>query len=213
RPCGHWPPETSKNFAGSGPSCARFSASPPWSRDPSRCSAAKLLRASVPALILNSMTLPHLPPATTRRDFLFRAGGGLGGIALAHLLARDAIAEARQTTRQNPLAAKKPHFEPKAKRIIFMFMVGGPSPLDLFDPKPELAKWAGKPLPKSHGTFVSQFTKGDTPLLPSTRKFSKHGQSGLPVSDLMPNLATCVNDICFLRSCWCNSAVHAPAMY
>jgi hypothetical protein len=94
-----------------------------------------------------------------------------------------------------------------------MFMVGGPSPLDLFDPKPELAKWAGKPLPKDHGTFISQFTKGDSGLLPSTRKFQKHGQSGLEMSDLLPNLATCVDDICFLRSCFCNSAVHAPAMY
>src|SRR5262249_44893501 len=96
---------------------------------------------------------------------------------------------------------------------IFMFMVGGPSPIDLFDPKPELIKRQGQPLPKDRGMFVSQFTKGDTPLLASTRKFAKHGQSGLEVSDLMPNLATCVDDICFLRSCWCNSTVHAAAMY
>src|SRR5215203_6699448 len=97
------------------------------------------------------MTTPHLPPATDRRDFLFRAGGGLGGIALSYLLTRDVRAgESTPVPRAgiNPLAAKKPHFPAKAKSVIFMFMVGGPSPLDLFDPKPELATWAGKPLPK-----------------------------------------------------------------
>ena len=92
-------------------------------------------------------------------------------------------------------------------------MVGGPSAVDLFDPKPELQKRHGQPLPKSFGMPVSQFTKGDTPLLASTRKFKKHGRSGLDVSDLMPHLATCVDDIAFVRSCWCTSIVHAPAMY
>ena len=80
------------------------------------------------------MTTPHLPTATTRRDFLFRAGGGLGALALTHLWAR----EAQAAKPVNPLAAKEPHHEAKAKSIIFMFMVGGPSPIDLFDPKPEL---------------------------------------------------------------------------
>jgi hypothetical protein len=94
-----------------------------------------------------------------------------------------------------------------------MFMVGGPSQIDLFDPKPELNRLNGQPLPPSFGKPVSQFTKGDTPILGSTRKFQKHGKSGLEVSDLMPNLAQCVDDICFLRSCWCSSTVHAPAMY
>ena len=92
-------------------------------------------------------------------------------------------------------------------------MVGGPSQMDLFDPKPELNRLNGQPLPPSFGKPVSQFTKGDTPILGSTRKFQKHGNSGLEVSDLMPNLAECVDDICFLRSCWCTSTVHAPAMY
>lgn len=151
----------------------------------------------------------HWPRAASRRDFLFRAGGGFGAIALTWLSARGETANRSA----NPLVAKPPHFAPRAKSVIFMFMVGGPSPIDLFDPKPELRKRAGQPLPKGYGTFISQFTKGDTPLLPSTRKFRKHGQSGLDVSDLMPNLAECVDDICFLRSCWCNSAIHAPAMY
>lgn len=85
--------------------------------------------------------------------------------------------------------------------------------MDLFDPKPELNRLNGQPLPPSFGKPVSQFTKGDTPILGSTRKFKKHGNSGLEVSDLLPNLAECVDDICFLRSCWCSSTVHAPAMY
>src|SRR5438874_5234342 len=156
------------------------------------------------------MVLPHLPRASSRREFLFHAGGGLGGLALSWLLAREASATPQAA---NPLAAKPPHFDAKAKSVIFMFMVGGPSPIDLFDPKPELLKRQGQPLPKSHGTFVSQFTKGDTPLLASTRKFKKHGQSGLDMSDLMPHLATCVDDITYLKSCWCTSTIHAPAMY
>ena len=156
----------------------------------------------------------HSPrPAVDRRDFLFRAGGGLGGIALNWLVARDARADGKLPPIKNPLAARPPHFEAKAKRVIFLFMVGGPSQMDLFDPKPALEKWAGKPLPETTGRPKSQFTSGSELLLPSTRKFKKHGRSGIEISDLLPHLATCVDDICFLRSCWCTSTVHAPAMY
>lgn len=155
----------------------------------------------------------HIPFANSRRDFLFRAGGGLGGIALNYLLAQEARADAKLPPGKNPLAERKPHFEPKAKRVIFMFMVGGPSQIDLFDPKPGLEKWAGKPLPETTGRPKSQFTSGGEVILPSTRKFAKHGKSGTEMSDLMPNLATCVDDICFLRSCWCSSTIHAPAIY
>ncbi len=142
---------------------------------------------------------------TSRRDFLLRASSGLGGIALQALLATESQA--------NPLAQKKPHFEAKAKRVIFLFMVGGPSQLDLFDPKPELEKWAGKPLPENTGRPKSQFTSGGEVILPSTRKWAKHGASGLEISDLMPHLAKRADDICFLRSCWCTNTIHAPAMY
>ncbi|MGL4553187.1 MAG: DUF1501 domain-containing protein, partial [Gemmataceae bacterium] len=92
----------------------------------------------------------------SRRHFL---SSGAGALALQWLLARDANA-----------ATSKPHHAPTAKRVIFLFMVGGPSHLDLFDPKPALAKWHGKPLPESFGTPVSQFTSGKTPLLRSNRK-------------------------------------------
>jgi hypothetical protein len=152
----------------------------------------------------------HWPLALSRRDFLLRSGGGCGALALSWLLAQDGVAS---VPRVNPLAARPPHKDARAKAVIFLFMIGGPSHIDLFDPKPALAKHHGKPLPPSFGKPVSQFTKGDTPILASTRKFKKHGQSGLDVSDLMPHLATCVDDIAFLRSCWCNSTIHAPAMY
>src|SRR5713101_5770209 len=144
----------------------------------------------------------HSSRAQSRRDFLYRAGGGLGGIALSWLMARDGVASPpganASGSPSNPLAARPPHFEAKAKSIIFLFMVGGPSPVDLFDPKPELTKQHGKPLPESFGKPISQFTKGDTPLLASTRTFKKHGKSGIEVSDLLPKLATCVDDIAFL---------------
>ncbi|HEV8059615.1 MAG TPA: DUF1501 domain-containing protein [Gemmataceae bacterium] len=156
----------------------------------------------------------HFPRAHSRREFLFQAGGGLGGIALTYLLARDGrAADKLAPSSANPLAVRKPHFPGTAKSVIFMFMVGGPSQMDLFDPKPALEKWQGKPLPASFGKPVSQFTNGETPLLASTRKFPKRGKSGMIISDLMPNLASCADDICFLRSCWCTSTVHAPAMY
>src|SRR5438270_10534782 len=108
--------------------------------------------------------LPH-PPArrpATRRQFLLEAGGGCGALALSWLLARDGFA-ADKGASANPLRARPPHFDGKAKSVIFLFMVGGPSHIDLFDPKPELLKQQGKPLPESFGRPVSQFTKGDTP--------------------------------------------------
>lgn len=149
-----------------------------------------------------------------RRDFLTHPMGPCGSLALSLLLSQEGFAASIGTDNLlNPLAPRLSHFPSKAKSVIFMFMVGGPSQMDLFDPKPELNRLNGQPLPPSFGKPVSQFTKGDTPILGSTRKFQKHGNSGLEVSDLMPNLAQCVDDICFLRSCWCTSTVHAPAMY
>jgi len=139
--------------------------------------------------------------------------GPCGSLALSWLLSQEGFAASIEANNLNPLAPRLSHFPSKAKSVIFMFMVGGPSQIDLFDPKPELNRLNGQPLPPSFGKPVSQFTKGDTPILGSTRKFQKHGKSGLEVSDLMPNLAEYVDDICFLRSCWCSSTVHAPAMY
>src|SRR6202162_6757078 len=109
------------------------------------------------------MSPDHIRRALTRRDVLVRAAHGFGSVGLASLLDRPASAANRVT----PLAAKPPHFPGKAKSVIFLFMVGGPSQVDTFDPKPALEKYNGQPLPPSYGKIVSQFTKGDTPLLRS----------------------------------------------
>src|SRR5438270_11568352 len=97
---------------------------------------------------MSDHSVPHLRLAQSRRDFLFQAGGGFGGLALSWLLARDGCAAAgpaRVTASTNPLAARQPHFRPRANSVIFMYMVGGPSPIDLFDPKPALHTPPGEP--------------------------------------------------------------------
>jgi hypothetical protein len=151
----------------------------------------------------------HVRPAVTRRDVLVRAAHGFGSIALASLMPPPASA----AQRVNALAAKPPHLKPRAKSVIFLFMVGAPSHIDTFDPKPALEKYDGQLLPASYGTVVSEFTKGDTPLLKSPWKFQQYGQSGRQVSTLFPHLAQRVDDLCFVRSFYTESTVHAPAMY
>jgi len=151
----------------------------------------------------------HIRPAVTRRDVLRGAAHGFGALALQHLLIKDGYGKARV----NPLAAKPPHFPAKAKSVIFLFMVGAPSHIDTFDPKPALKKYEGQKLPQSYGTIVSQFTKGEDPLLASPWEFKQHGQCGMPVSSLFPNIAECVDDIAFVRNFYTESIVHAPAMY
>ncbi len=157
----------------------------------------------------------HFPVATTRRDFLSRAGNGFGALALSHLLARDAKGYDADKSPKivNPLAPKPPHFAPKAKAVIFLFMVGGPSQMETFDPKPALDKLHGQQMPQSFGEVKSQFVKPGTPLMGSAWKFKKYGESGIEVSDLLPHTATCVDDIAVIRSCYTESFVHAPAMY
>lgn len=145
----------------------------------------------------------------SRRNVLRAAAHGFGAVALEHLVHTQLGA----APRVNPLAAKPAHLPAKAKSVIFLFMTGGPSQIDTFDPKPALEKLQGQPLPASYGKVVSQFTSGDTPLLASPWKFQQHGQCGMPVSTLYPQLAKCVDDICFVRSFYTESVVHAPAMY
>jgi hypothetical protein len=155
------------------------------------------------------MTLPtYLDHAFgTRRDVLRASANGFGAIALQWLLAR----EARAAAPSNPLAPKPQNFPATAKSVIFLYMIGGPSQIDLFDPKPELKKFDGQPLPASYGTVISQFTKGDTPLMSSPWEFRRRGECRAWVSSLLPNLAEHVDDICFVRSFYTESVVHAPA--
>jgi hypothetical protein len=144
-----------------------------------------------------------------RRRFLSEVGGGIGMLGLGHLLAREGrSADAKSS---NPLAPRKPHFPGKAKNVIFMFMEGAPSQMDLFDPKPGLAKWSGKPLPDS---LTSQlrlaFIKKDANVLASPRVFKPYGQSGIEFSDFIPNIASCADDICLVRSMYTEAFNHHP---
>ena len=154
---------------------------------------------------------------TSRRDFLRRAGGGFGMLALASLLERDGLLAAlspQPTTRgTNPLAPLPPHFAPRARSVIFLFMSGGPSHVDLFDPKPELIRLAGQPIPESFGTFKTRRNVAKNKLLPPLRPFRPHGQSGIEVSDLFPHLAGCVDDLCILRGCYGDSVTHPESVY
>ncbi|MEO6811945.1 MAG: DUF1501 domain-containing protein [Isosphaeraceae bacterium] len=146
----------------------------------------------------------------SRREFLKTLGGGFGLLGLTHLLQAD---EARAGVPGNPLAPRPSHFPAKAKRCIFLFMVGGPSHVDMFDPKPELNALDGKPLPESFGKIHSQFLEGDPICLGSHRKWGTYGQAGIDMSDLVPHMHAHADDIAVIRSCWVESVIHAPAHY
>src|SRR5687767_9146500 len=132
---------------------------------------------------------------TSRRQFLRHAGGGFGMLALASLLHHDGLLAATPRTfgsvRANPFAPKAPHFAGKAQRVIFLFMSGGPSHVDLFDPKPELVRLAGQPIPESFGTFKTRRAVAKNKLLAPLRPFKAYGESGIEVSDFLPNIASC----------------------
>ncbi|MDB5335339.1 MAG: hypothetical protein JWN70_958 [Planctomycetaceae bacterium] len=147
---------------------------------------------------------------TTRRQMLQESFCGFGGLALASLLA----GEGRQAYAANPLAPKPPHIKTaKAKSVIFLFMAGGPSHLETFDPKPLLTKLDGQPRPAEFGKADYQFIKPDARLLASKRTFQKYGQSGIEVSDIFPHTASCVDDLAIIRSCYCDKVVHSAAQY
>jgi Protein of unknown function (DUF1501) len=149
-----------------------------------------------------------------RREFLARTGNGFGLLALSSLLQGQAKATERAPARSaNPLAAKPPQFPVKAKRCIFLFMTGGPSQVDLFDPKPLLNRLDGQPLPPSFGKIHSQFLESNPLCMGSHRKWGKYGQSALDMSDLVPHLHRHADDIAVIRSCVADSVIHAPAMY
>src|SRR5215510_9806884 len=155
------------------------------------------------------MNIPHFQFVNSRREFLLKAGGGFGSLALASLLARDGLASSAATTVAKAVSRPLPSLRAKAKSVIWCFMDGGPSHIDLFDPKPALNKLAGKPLPTSFVRPVTSMGRtAYTDLLASQRKFSQHGQSGTWVSDWLPQIATCVDDIALVRSCTADGLNH-----
>src|SRR5215207_2927615 len=146
------------------------------------------------------MVIPHHELVTTRRDFLTRAGGGFGALAASYLLQGTSLAAAL-AAESNPLAPKKAHFAPKAKSVIFLFMEGGPSHIDSFDPKPKLNELAGQKIPESFGKVITAMGEFNSPLLGSKRTWQQHGQSGMWISDWLPHVATCADDLAVFRSC------------
>jgi Protein of unknown function (DUF1501) len=151
--------------------------------------------------------------SSTRRDFLRQAGGGLGAIAAASLLARDGLLPAAAAAQTRPLEPKASHFEPRAKRVIYLFMHGGPSHVDLFDPKPDLAKYAGQPLPESVGPVMTRRKVASNPLLGPVKPFHPRGRSGLPVSEFLPHIAEVADELCVLRGCHGDSVNHPQSVY
>lgn len=158
-------------------------------------------------------------PRQTRRDFLRQSGGGFGTVALATLLGEN---QARPAALPQSSAAATsasvgfgvgPHFAPRAKRIVYLFMHGGPSHVDLFDPKPDLVRYAGTPLPKEFGEVMTRRNVARNPLLGPLKPFRPRGQSGLEVSDYFPETAQLADDLCVIRSCHGDSVNHPQSVY
>jgi hypothetical protein len=141
------------------------------------------------------------------------AGMGFGAWALLDLLARDARANIGRVT-ASPLTARRPDDVPTARHVIFLFMQGGPSHIDTFDPKPLLRRLHGKPAPQSITRGLKlEFTQPDAAILGSSQTFSRCGQSGLEIADTYPHLQTCADDLAIVRSCYHGSFNHGPAQY
>jgi hypothetical protein len=158
-------------------------------------------------------------PAMSRRDMLLRCASGFGGLALSALMREPSFgaapgdpvsAASLATHRKGPMESRPPHFEARAKAVIFLFMDGGPSQVDTFDPKPRLEREHGQPIKvKTHPT---QFNNVGN-VLGCPWKFRQYGDSGIPVSDLFPNVGRCVDDLAIIRSMVSNFSEHTAANY
>src|SRR3954454_6482266 len=159
----------------------------------------------------------------SRRDFLARTSAGFGALALGALTPLDAGAELRAKPPLidplNPYAARPPHFAPRAKSVIFLYMVGGPSQVDTFDHKPALQRLNGQPMPASFrqaiekSKFANVTHSCEDKLLGSSYAWCRYGESGMWVSELFPQLARQVDKLCFIHSMQADSNNHAPASY
>jgi hypothetical protein len=143
-------------------------------------------------------------PPFNRREFLMRSSGGLGALAISAML--------QGAERQDPLAPKKPDHAPTAKSVIWLFMEGGPSHLDTFDPKPELQRLAGQPMPASYGKVITAMGTASNTLMPSTRTWKQYGESGMWVSDWYPSVAQHVDELTMFRSCWADGLNHVGSV-
>src|SRR5262249_21725468 len=174
--------------------------------------AAELKRICLFELMRSSS---HITPALSRRDFLTRTGFGFGAIAASYMLGADGFTTRADNVHLDPLnppPPRPPHHAPKAQSVIFLFMEGGPSHLDLFDPKPEIDRLAGQPMPASYGKPITAMGTASNTLLPSKRTFKQHGETGIWVSDWLPYIAEHVDDIDVLRSCWANGLNHVGSV-
>jgi len=138
--------------------------------------------------------------AASRRDFLMRSCGGLGALAFSAMM--------QGADRPDPLAPKKPDHKQAAKSVIFLFMEGGPSHIDIFDPKPELDRLAGQPMPSSFGKVITAMGTASNTLMPARRTWKQYGQSGMWVSDWYPKVAQHVDSMAMFRSCWADGLNH-----
>lgn len=144
----------------------------------------------------------------SRRRFLYNASTGLGSMALAALMAEQTSA----ATVHDPTIPKAPHFKAKAKSVIFLFMEGGPSHMDLFDPKPKLNEMHGQPLPPSYGKLITAMGTGNNALMGAPRTFTRHGKSGLWVSELYPHIAQHADKLAVVRSCIADGLNHVGSV-
>jgi hypothetical protein len=143
----------------------------------------------------------------TRRELLRRTGMGFASLGLAQLLGSE-TSLATPSAVTNPLAPRSPHFPAKAQRVIHLFMNGGPSHVDTFDPKPLLQRYAGMPLPREN----LRTERRTGAAFPSPFRFDKHGQSGIEISDLFPHVAKCADDLCVIRSMQADVPNHEPSL-
>src|SRR5262245_4926016 len=159
--------------------------------------------------------MPHAthPQPLSRRSLLLGLGGGFGAVALSSVLADAGLLAAEshvEPVAKNPLAPRAPHYAPKAKRLIFLFMNGGPSHVDTFDPKPELTKRHGQTLPDSFSK--KNVRRRDAKLFASPFAARPCGQSGIEVSEIFPYLRECVDDLCVIRSMYTDNPNHEPGL-
>jgi hypothetical protein len=162
---------------------------------------------------------PHERALLRRRAFLRQSGAGLCSVALASMLAEDGLLAApaqhsapRTLRPTDPLAAKKPHHKARATSVIWLFMEGGPSHLDTFDPKPALDRLAGQPMPASFGRPITAMGTASNAILPTRRTFKHYGQSGIPVSDWLPHTAEHADKLAVIRSCWADGLNHVGSV-